>query len=96
MIYFQIGFWSSIILFIMTIYLTLRNRWFNNGLLEDLYEWWDGEDFEDVDLTGTWEWFLFTLLLSLLNIIAWGLMLPLLIIIYIIINIRNKKLIKNN
>lgn len=94
--YFQIGLLTSIILFILTPYLILKNRWFSNDLLEGLYEWWDGEDFEDVDLTGSTICFLIILLVFLLNIIAWGLILPLLIIIWFINSIRNKKLNKNN
>ena len=44
--YFDIGLilgYTSIIVFLI---LTLKNRWFKDNALEDLYLWWDGERHE--------------------------------------------------
>lgn len=93
--YFQIGLILSIIYLFAIPYLTLKNRWFEDDLLEGLYEWWDGDDFDDVDLTGFCLAILILLLGVMFNIIVWGLILPSVIIAWFISSIRNKRLIKN-
>lgn len=94
--YFQIGLITGILLFIISPYLILKNRWFSNDLLEGLYDWWDGEDLEQVDLSGTVLVSVVILLISIINIFLWVLILPLLLCVWFINSIRNRKLNKNN
>ena len=88
-----LGYTSTIVFFI----LTLKNRWFEDNALEDLYDWWDGEKHDGGELLSS---ILFSLgvltFLPLLISLIWGLLLPVGLIIFIILKIRQRNINKNN
>ena len=88
-----LGYTSTIVFLI----LTLKNRWFEGSALEDLYYWWDGERHDGGELLSA-ILFLFGVLtlLPLVISLAWGLLLPVGVIIFIILKIRQRNINKNN
>ena len=95
--YFDIGLilgYTSIIVFLI---LTLKNRWFKDNALEDLYLWWDGERHSGGELLSGILFSLGVLVLApLLISLIWGLLLPIGLIIFIILKIRQRNINKNN
>ena len=95
--YFDIGLilgYTSIIVFLI---LTLKNRWFKDNALEDLYLWWDGERHDGGDLYFSITIGFFSVILApLLISLIWGLLLPVGLIIFIILKIRQRNINKNN
>ena len=95
--YFDIGLilgYTSIIVFLI---LTLKNRWFKDAALEELYDWWDGESYYGPDLTSSIMSLIGVLVLApLLISLIWGLLLPMGLIIFIILKIRQRNINKNN
>jgi len=94
--YFDIGLilgYTSTIIFLI---LTLKNRWFNDNALEDLYLWWDGERHDGGELLSCILLASKVLLLApLLISLIWGLLLPMGLIIFIILKIRQRNINKN-
>ena len=95
--YFDIGLilgYASIIVFLI---LTLKNRWFKEGALEELYDWWNGESYYGPDLASSILYLIGVLVLGpLLVSLIWGLLLPVGLIIFIILKIRQRNINKNN
>ena len=95
--YFDIGLilgYTSIIVFLI---LTLKNRWFKDAALEELYDWWDGESYYGPDLASSILYLIGVLVLApLLISLIWGLLLPMGLIIFIILKIRQRNINKNN
>ena len=95
--YFNIGIILGYISTIVFLILTLKNRWFKDEALEDLYDWWDGKQYYGLDLASS--------IISLIGVLvgapvvislAWGLLLPAGVIIFIILKIRQRNINKNN
>jgi hypothetical protein len=88
-----IGSISTIVFLI----LTLKQRWFKDNALEDLYLWWDGERHDGGDLYFSITIGFFSVILApLLISLIWGLLLPVGLIIFIILKIRKRNINKNN
>ena len=86
--YFQIGMLLSIILSVTVPYVVLKNRWGEDYLLEDLYDWWDGGADYDGDLVFFTMWVFFVFIL--INIAAYPLIVLGLVVYYIINKLRTK------
>ena len=95
--YFDIGLilgYTSIIVFLI---LTLKNRWFKDNALEDLYLWWDGERHDGGDLYFSITIGFFSVLCAPLIIaLTWGAILPIGFIVFIVLKIRKRNINKNN
>ena len=95
--YFNIGIILGYISTIVFLILTLKNRWFKDNALEDLFDWWDGKPYYGIDVVHGILFLLGVLTLAPLVIaIAWGLLLPAGVIIFIILKIRQRNINKNN
>ena len=95
--YFNIGIILGYISTIVFLILTLKNRWFKDDALEELYDWWDGESYYGPDLASSIMSLIGVLVLAPLVIsLAWGLLLPVGLIIFIILKIRQRNINKNN
>ena len=95
--YFNIGIILGYISTIVFLILTLKNRWFKDAALEELYDWWDGESYYGPDLASSIMFLIGVLVLAPLVIsLAWGLLLPVGVIIFIILKIRQRNINKNN
>ena len=82
---------------IVCLILTLKKRWFNDSALEDLYLWWDGKRHDGGDLYFSITIGFFSVMLApLLIAVIWGLLLPMGLIIFIILKIRQRNINKNN
>ena len=95
--YFDIGLilgYTSIIVFLI---LTLKNRWFKDNALEDLYLWWDGERHDGGDLYFSITIGFFSVILApFLISLTWGAILPIGFIVFIVLKIRKRNINKNN
>ena len=88
-----LGYTSTIIFFI----LTFKNRWFKDTALEDLYDWWDGKPHYGSELLSGILFVLVVLVLApVLISLIWALLLPVGLIIFIILKIRQRNINKNN
>ena len=88
-----IGSISTIVFLI----LTLKRRWFDDSALEDLFRWWDGKKHDGADLIFSITIGFFSVILApLLISLTWGLLLPMGLIIFIILKIRQRNINKNN
>ena len=95
--YFDIGFKLGYISTTVFLILTLKNRWFKDNALEDLFDWWDGKPYYGIDVVhGILFLFGVLLLAPLLISLIWGLLLPMGLIIFIILKIRQRNINKNN
>ena len=95
--YFNIGIILGYISTIVFLILTLKNRWFKDNALEDLFDWWDGKPYYGIDVVHGILFLLGVLTLAPLVIaLAWGLLLPTGVIIFIILKIRQRNINKNN
>lgn len=95
--YFDIGFKLGYISTTVFLILTLKNRWFKDNALEDLFDWWDGKPYYGIDVVHGILFLLGVLTLAPLVIaLAWGLLLPTGVIIFIILKIRQRNINKNN
>ena len=95
--YFDIGFKLGYISTTVFLILTLKNRWFKDNALEDLFDWWDGKPYYGIDVVhGILFLFGVLLLAPLLISLTWGLLLPMGLIIFIILKIRQRNINKNN
>ena len=95
--YFNIGIILGYISTIVFLILTLKNRWFKDEALEELYYWWDGESYYGPDLASSILCLLGVLVLGpVLVSLIWGLLLPVGLIIFIILKIRQRNINKNN
>ena len=95
--YFNIGIILGYISTIVFLILTLKNRWFKDNALEDLFDWWDGKPYYGIDVVhGILFLFGVLLLAPLLISLTWGLLLPMGLIIFIILKIRQRNINKNN
>jgi len=95
--YFNIGIILGYISTIVFLILTLKNRWFKEGALEELYDWWNGESYYGPDLASSILYLIGVLVLGpLLVSLIWGLLLPVGLIIFIILKIRQRNINKNN
>jgi hypothetical protein len=95
--YFNIGIILGYISTIIFLILTLKNRWFEGSALEDLYDWWDGERHDGSELISGILFLLLALFLGpVLISLIWGLLLPVGLIIFIILKIRQRNINKNN
>ena len=95
--YFDIGFKLGYISTTVFLILTLKNRWFKDNALEDLFDWWDGKPYYGIDVVHGILFLLGVLILSPLVVsLAWGLLLPAGVIIFIILKIRQRNINKNN
>ena len=95
--YFTTGIFLGYISTVVFLILTLKNRWFKDNALEDLYLWWDGERHSGGELLSGILFSLGVLLLApLLISLTWGLLLPMGLIIFIILKIRQRNINKNN
>jgi|TARA_B110000240_G_scaffold115277_1_gene129258 hypothetical protein len=96
MCYFQIGLIIGIVSTLNFVRLTLKNRWFNDNALEDLYLWWDGQDYEpDGMFAGIIVSIGALILAPLVITLLWVILLPLLLIFLIILIIRRRNINKN-
>ena len=87
-----LGYTPTIVFFI----LTLKNRWFEDNALGNLYDWWDGEKHDGGELISGIMSLIGVLVLAPLVIsLAWGLLLPVGLIIFIILKIRQRNINKN-
>ena len=97
MCYFQIGLIIGIVSTLNFVRLTLKNRWFNDNALEDLYLWWDGERHDGGDLYFSITIGFFSVLCAPLIIaLTWGAILPIGFIVFIVLKIRKRNINKNN
>jgi len=95
--YFNIGIILGYISTIVFLILTLKNRWFKDDALEELYDWWDGESYYGPDLASSILYLIGVLVFGpLLVSLIWGLLLPMGLIIFIILKIRQRNINKNN
>ena len=95
--YFTTGIFLGYISTVVFLILTLKNRWSKDDLLEELYDWWDGESYYGPDLASSIMSLIGVLVLAPLVIsLAWGLLLPVGVIIFIILKIRQRNINKNN
>lgn len=95
--YFNIGIILGYISTIIFLILTLKNRWFEGSALEDLYDWWNGERHDGSELLSGILFLLGVLVLGpVLISLIWGLLLPVGLIIFIILKIRQRNINKNN
>lgn len=95
--YFNIGIILGYISTIIFLILTLKNRWFEGSALEDLYYWWNGERHDGSGLISGILFLLLALVLGpVLISLIWGLLLPVGLIIFIILKIRQRNINKNN
>ena len=95
--YLDIGLILGYISTIVFLILTLKNRWFKDNALEDLFDWWDGKPYYGIDVVhGILFLFGVLLLAPLLISLTWGLLLPMGLIIFIILKIRQRNINKNN
>ena len=95
--YFDIGFKLGYISTTVFLILTLKNRWFKDNALEDLFDWWDGKPYYGIDVVHGILFLLGVLTVAPLVIsLAWGLLLPTGVIIFIILKIRQRNINKNN
>ena len=95
--YFNIGIILGYISTIVFLILTLKNRWFKDNALEDLFDWWDGKPYYGIDVVHGILFLLGVLILAPLVVsLAWGLLLPAGVIIFIILKIRQRNINKNN
>jgi len=95
--YLDIGLILGYISTIVFLILTLKNRWFKHSALEDVYDWWDGEKHDGGELLSAILFLFGVLLLApLLISLTWGLLLPMGLIIFIILKIRQRNINKNN
>jgi len=95
--YFNIGIILGYISTIIFLILTLKNRWFEGSDLKHLYDWWDGERQDSSELIlGILFLFLALFLGPVLISLIWGLLLPVGLIIFIILKIRQRNINKNN
>ena len=95
--YINIGIILGCISTIVFLILTLKNRWFKDDLLEELYDWWDGESYYGPDLTSSIMSLIFCLFLApLLISLIWILLIPVGLIIFIILKIRQRNINKKN
>ena len=95
--YFDIGLKLGYISTTVFLILTLKNRWFKDNALEDLFDWWDGKPYYGIDVVHGILFLLGVLILAPLVIsLAWGLLLPAGVIIFIILKIRQRNINKNN
>ena len=95
--YLDIGLNLGYISTIVFLILTLKNRWFKDNALEDLFDWWDGKPYYGIDVVhGILFLFGVLLLAPLLISLTWGLLLPMGLIIFIILKIRQRNINKNN
>ena len=95
--YFNIGIILGYISTIVFLILTLKNRWFKDNALEDLFDWWDGKPYYGIDVVHGILFLLGVLTLAPLVIsLAWAFLLPVGLIIFIILKIRQRNINKNN
>ena len=95
--YFTTGIFLGYISTVVFLILTLKNRWSKDDLLEELYDWWDGESYYGPDLASSILCLLGVLVLGpVLISLIWGLLLPVGLIIFIILKIRQRNINKNN
>ena len=95
--YFTTGIFLGYISTVVFLILTLKNRWSKDDLLEELYDWWDGESYYGPDLASSIMSLIGVLVLAPLVIsLVWGLLLPVGLIIFIILKIRQRNINKNN
>ena len=95
--YFTTGIFLGYISTVVFLILTLKNRWSKDAALEELYDWWDGESYYGPDLASSILYLIGVLVLGpLLVSLIWGLLLPVGLIIFIILKIRQRKINKNN
>ena len=95
--YFDIGFKLGYISTTVFLILTLKNRWFKDNALEDLFDWWDGKPYYGIDVVHGILFLLGVLILAPLVVsLAWGLLLPTGVIIFIILKIRQRNINQNN
>lgn len=95
--YISIGLILGCIITITFLILTLKNRWFKDDLLEELYDWWDGEDCYVPDLVSSIMSLILCLCLApLLISLIWVLLIPVGLIIFIILKIRQRNINKKN
>tara|TARA_R110002072_G_scaffold655_1_gene4958 strand:- start:379 stop:705 length:327 start_codon:yes stop_codon:yes gene_type:complete len=91
--YFTTGIFLGYISTVVFLILTLKNRWSKDDLLEELYDWWDGESYYGPDLASSIMSLIGVLVLAPLVIsLAWGLLLPVGLIIFIILKIRQRNI----
>ena len=82
---------------IVCLILTLKRRWFWDNALEDLYLWWDGKNHDGADLLfSTIMLILYAILMPLVIALAWGALLPIGFIVFIVLKIRKRNINKNN
>ena len=95
--YFTTGIFLGYISTVVFLILTLKNRWSKDAALEELYDWWDGESYYGPDLASSIMSLIGILVLApLLISLIWGLLLPVGLIIFIILKIRQRNINKNN
>ena len=95
--YFTTGIILGYISTVVFLILTLKNRWSKDDSLEELYDWWDGESYYGPDLASSIMALIGVLVLApLLISLIWGLLLPVGLIIFIILKIRQRNINKNN
>ena len=91
--YFTTGIFLGYISTVVFLILTLKNRWSKDDLLEELYDWWDGESYYGPDLASSIMSLIGVLVLAPLVIsLTWGLLLPVGLIIFIILKIRQRNI----
>jgi len=97
--YLQIGLFLGGATLIAFPLLCFKYRLFNENVLEDLYDWWDGDnDTYSSPATSIILFILITILAALIMIVVWSILLPLYFFITLFINVRNKRvaLMKEN
>jgi len=82
---------------IVCLILALKQRWFKDEMLEDLFRWWDGKKHDGGDLIFSITIGCFYLILAPLIIaLTWGALLPIGFIVFIVLKIRKRRINKNN
>ncbi|MDB4272191.1 hypothetical protein N9875_00010 [bacterium] len=95
--YFNTGLILGCISTIVFLILTLKNRWFKDNALEDLFDWWDGKPYYGIDVVRIILFLFGVLILAPLVIsLVWAFLLPAGVIIFIILKIRQRNINKNN
>lgn len=97
--YLEIGFFLAVFTAIAFPIIILKRRFFEDSILEELYDWWDGREghYDDIGVVlGVFMLLLVTLVLPLIIWIAWAGLLPIGLLVIFISKARNRRIKKLN
>jgi hypothetical protein len=97
--YFEIGLYLAIVTAILLPIIILKSRFFKDGILEELYEWWDGREgyYDNVGVVlGVFMLLLVNIVLPLIIWFTWAALLPIGLLVIFISKARNRRIKKLN